>query len=224
MAVKRDLTPTDRLRARRSERGAALFIVVLVVALLTAIGVFAAHVTSLAQVASGYVRRSASALNVAEFALNSVAGDMSGKEADYDRFATRSGAAETCRMNSGLAPLLPPGSVVTCHVVDAQGASYFMPVGVKNDVQGMLGSLTRDPNVEGSFRVELTDVQQGAGITAGMGASGNALTLRKREATLTVTGSLLPIIPGGAATQCSSDRTRASENVTLRAFITYTIP
>ena len=44
------------------ERGAALFMVVLIVTLLTAIGTFAIHTTSMAQLAAGYSRREASAL------------------------------------------------------------------------------------------------------------------------------------------------------------------
>lgn len=209
----------DPSRDRSGERGAALFVVVLAITLLTAIGVFAAHVTSFAQVASGYVRRSASAMGIAEFALSSVTGDMSGKEGDYDRSATRTDPPSTCRMNRGL----PAGVPISCHVVDAQGASYFMPVDAKTG--GMLGSLSRDQSVEGAFRVEITDVQQSAGLTPGMGSSGNAVSLRQREAMVTVTGSLLPTPDDPTKpSQCVPDRTRASENVSVRAFISYTVP
>ena len=58
------------VKRRRSEDGAALFVVVLVVTLLTAIGAFAMHATSLAQLSSGYSRRAAAALYLAEMATN----------------------------------------------------------------------------------------------------------------------------------------------------------
>src|SRR5438045_233449 len=93
-----------RLRKRSSERGAALFIVVLVIVLLTAIGVFAVHATSMAQAASGYSRRAAAAFYLGEFAMNVVAGDMAGRETEYLQLAST--GKNDCRANIGLSTLL----------------------------------------------------------------------------------------------------------------------
>ncbi|AKT39382.1 pilus assembly PilX family protein [Chondromyces crocatus] len=59
----------SRVRARSRERGAAVFIVVLLVAMLTAIGVFAAHAASLSTISSGYARQSTQARYLTELAL-----------------------------------------------------------------------------------------------------------------------------------------------------------
>jgi hypothetical protein len=99
-----------------------------------------------------------------------------------------------------------------------------MPVAISGDTQGgMLGELGRDGTIQGSFRVEMTDVQQGMGLTAGMGATGNTQNLRSRQATLTITGSVLPVTAAGA-NMCVPAVTQASDNMMLRANISYTAP
>ena len=71
-----------RPRASRSgERGAALFIVVLVIVLVSAIGIFAVRVSSLVQVASGYSRRATSAAYIADLATNVLLSDQSDDKA-----------------------------------------------------------------------------------------------------------------------------------------------
>ncbi|MGE3670104.1 MAG: PilX N-terminal domain-containing pilus assembly protein, partial [Polyangiaceae bacterium] len=64
--------PTSRRpasRRRADERGAALFIVVLVITLLTAIGIFAARSASLVDVASGYDRQAIQTEYIAEYGI-----------------------------------------------------------------------------------------------------------------------------------------------------------
>jgi len=58
---------------RRSERGAALFIVVMVLALITAVGVFAVRSASLADVAAGYDREAAQASLLSQYATSTAA-------------------------------------------------------------------------------------------------------------------------------------------------------
>ena len=60
-------------RTRQAERGAAVFIVVMVLTLLTAVGLFAVRSASLADLAAGYDREGAQAALVAEYAVTASA-------------------------------------------------------------------------------------------------------------------------------------------------------
>ena len=63
-------------RARTNERGAALFVVVMVITLLTAVGVFAARSTSLVDAATGYGRQAAQTLALADYGAKLVASEL----------------------------------------------------------------------------------------------------------------------------------------------------
>jgi hypothetical protein len=58
-----------RSRRRSRERGAAVFIVVLVITMLTAIGLFAAHAATLSTIASGHERRMTQTHYLTEYAM-----------------------------------------------------------------------------------------------------------------------------------------------------------
>ncbi|MBM4361198.1 MAG: hypothetical protein FJ104_00845 [Deltaproteobacteria bacterium] len=207
-------------RARRpSERGAALFIVVLIVTLLTAIGVFAAHVTSQAQVAAGYSRRAGAAMHLGEFALNAIASDLGGREGDYHRLATASNPPQNCRANANLAAALPVGATPpTCAVIDNDGAKQVLP-GIAAD---LYGAMSRDGSVTPSVRVEVTDVGPAAEPQEGFAQGGSAVSTQAWQASLTGTGSLLPTVAGVAA--CSPDTARASQHLSVRGQVVYVTP
>lgn len=61
------MVTVHRSRSRRSERGAAVFIVMMVITLLTAIGVFAARSASLVDAATGYERQAIQAQYLSEY-------------------------------------------------------------------------------------------------------------------------------------------------------------
>ncbi|WP_437993200.1 hypothetical protein [Sorangium sp. So ce145] len=62
-------TSIARSRRRSRERGAAVFIVVLVITMLTAIGLFAAHAATLSTIASGHERRMTQTHYLTEYAM-----------------------------------------------------------------------------------------------------------------------------------------------------------
>ena len=64
------------IRRRESERGAALFVVVMVITLLTAVGVFAARSTSLVDAATGYGRQAAQTIALADYGTKLVASEL----------------------------------------------------------------------------------------------------------------------------------------------------
>ena len=62
--------------AHRAERGAALFVVVMVITLLTAVGLFAVRSTSLVDAATGYARQAAQTTALADYGLQLVASEL----------------------------------------------------------------------------------------------------------------------------------------------------
>lgn len=63
-------------RTRTGERGAALFVVVMVITLLTAVGIFAARSTSIVDAATGYGRQAAQTLALADYGAKIVASEL----------------------------------------------------------------------------------------------------------------------------------------------------
>jgi hypothetical protein len=58
------------------QRGAALFVVVMVITLLTAVGLFAARSTSLVDAATGYARQAAQSVALADYGVQLVASEL----------------------------------------------------------------------------------------------------------------------------------------------------
>lgn len=70
-------TPTlDRYRSRRSQRGAAVFLVILVITLLGAMGVFASRAAGLTEAAAGYDRGGEQAEYLAQYGAMLVAAEI----------------------------------------------------------------------------------------------------------------------------------------------------
>jgi hypothetical protein len=63
-------------RRRREQRGAAVFLVVMVMTIAAAIGIFSMHSASLAELAVGYSRQSTQATLIAEYAARATANDV----------------------------------------------------------------------------------------------------------------------------------------------------
>jgi len=68
--------PLTSTPSARSERGAALFVVVMVITLLTAVGLFAARSTSLVDAATGYARQAAQSVALADYGAQLVASEL----------------------------------------------------------------------------------------------------------------------------------------------------
>ncbi|HVU01757.1 MAG TPA: hypothetical protein VHE30_08395 [Polyangiaceae bacterium] len=208
-------------RHRKDERGAALFIVVLVIVLLTAIGVFAAHGASLAQAASGYSRRSAAAFYVGEFAMNVVTSQMAGKESENLQAAFT--GQNDCRATAGVRALLGnPAAIVPCLSIDYAQVKALMNPALVSDTDGaVFGALSRpdapaEQIIRGGFRVEMTDIGPAPALE-GMAQNGTA-AMTVWQSAFTVTARLVPTTAGG---DCSLDATRASETQSLRGSVVF---
>jgi hypothetical protein len=154
------------LRRRSRERGAAVFIVVMVIALLTGIGIFAARSASLVDTAAGYERQMLQTEYVAQYGTLATAAELgSGSAKAYvDQMST---GQDDCRAVSKLKPAAD-GAKPPCYKlfmselsarVNQNPAStvstLFDPPQKEDDVTipGSLGSAQLD----GNFVIEMTD-------------------------------------------------------------------
>ncbi|HMJ10125.1 MAG TPA: hypothetical protein VK524_01905, partial [Polyangiaceae bacterium] len=105
-------------RRRSSERGAAVFIVVMVITLVTAIGVFAARSASLVDIATGYDRQLVQTRLLSEYAGRLTASELgTGTARAYlDRFST---GVEKCESNLKALPIRP-GAPLPCKVLTTE--------------------------------------------------------------------------------------------------------
>ena len=88
-----------RSAARRSQRGAAVFIVVMAIVLLTGIGVFAVRTASLVDVAAGYDRQAMQTHRLSELAGRTLASDVAGSGDVLGPGMDRSLAVDRCIAN-----------------------------------------------------------------------------------------------------------------------------
>ena len=208
------------MKQRTDERGAALFIAVLVVALLTAIGVFAMHATSLAQLSSGYSRRAAAAFYLAELAANLRVATIADDPSSY----VASNSPGQCYASKELTPLLPPNTTDFCvpmERVDAIRMATADNTSLSADPEGFFGALNRpdvpsNQAVDAMIRVESTDHHPPPKPLQGFQIAGNMQIVQD---TLTVSASLTPLTTGSG--QCTVAVMRASEKQWLRGYVTY---
>jgi hypothetical protein len=206
-------------KPRSSERGAALFIVVLVTVLLSAIGIFAVRVASLVQVASGYNRRTTSAYYLAQLATN-VALSMHSDDKVTIQNATMTTAQADCREIAAARAVAPPGTRIFCHVKDNAAIVDKLKVNNGGLGAGPVGDIAR-PDVPASqavlpdVKVEITEAVLAPGFVAGSGQNTQTFS-----ASYTATGHLYPATLGGV---CGEDAARASSTTKLRAYVTYSM-
>lgn len=101
----------SRLRSRRSQRGATIFVVTLVMTLLTALGIFAARAAALTEQASGYDRQSEQTHFLMEEGMLTAAAEL-GQQPDAIMRQPQTGTQ--CYGLQGTAALLPAGVTLTC--------------------------------------------------------------------------------------------------------------
>ena len=189
-----------RLGSRRNERGAAVFIVVMVITLLTAIGIFAARSASMVDMASGYERQASQAMYVSEYgALATLTQLGSGAAQAYvDQMDTGS---DDCRANIGL-PANPRPACYKIFKNEVEGTTVRMAnesllEASSPTESGSFGPLS---NVMGDFVVELTD-KGPAGVVAGMDLAGTATRFSYVKVALTATAQIRPLV--GATFTCT---------------------
>lgn len=214
------------LVTKRHERGNALFIVVMVVTLLTAVGLFAMRSASLSNQAAGYNRQGVQTLYLSEFATRSAAAELVGKEQHYFnriiRGATSGG--DDCRANRNLSSLLVAPERPPCAKLLSQDmwtrANAVFPGNVGTTANRTLLGELGSSDIEGAFVVEMTDLAQVG--TPVIGEDAGPGRFKHMQVVLTATAQVRPKPPAGSSvTTCQDALTVTSSLQTLRARVTF---
>lgn len=182
-----------RLQSRASQRGAAIFVVILVLTILTAIGMFATRAAGLNQRLSGYSRQASQTGYVAEYGSLMVFDEITGPsgQAYIDQMKT---ASDVCQASSRIDA--GPGEVA-CYKIgmgemqnkltsEGNGAQLIDTTG------GSLGDFEAPTTAD--FNVEMTDLYKGA-PAAGSDQTGLVPGFGYMQITLTSSGQVRPIAP-----------------------------
>ena len=203
----------------KAQRGNALFVVVTIVTLLTAVGLFSMRAASLAEQAAGFNRLGTQTTYISEFAARTVASELVGKEQHYFRFI--SSGSDDCRANRQLAPLVAPNRP-PCYKLEANelwervDGEFPGNVGTSGD-RDLFGELSR-ADVEGAFVVELVDLARVGSPVAGEDIAGD--NFKHMQVTLSATAQVRP----GSSTDesaCDASLSAASSLQRLKARITF---
>jgi hypothetical protein len=177
-----------RLAARR-QRGAAVMLVVLILAMLMGIGLVAARTAQLSIGASGYDRQMTQTHYVTQYGIVAATSELSSARlAGYIR--TMALSPDT-QCSQGLLQLYVPD--YTCYRfgyqdLQTQAAQTFMPA--------VPGTALGNANIEADWLVEMSDLAPAAPV-AGMDlTSSGASNLRFMAVTLTSTGQVRPTTLG----------------------------
>lgn len=188
---------SQRLRRRHGERGAAVFVVVMALTMLTAVGVFGIRAASLANAASGYERQNTQNHYVSEYGmLGAVAELSSSRRTKY--FSDMRKGQEQCSAVKGVTDPVGPVPCLHLYANDVQtavtanfsGRPLFEATSASGStiVPGSLGPGWLD----GDFVVEITDPGQVGQPVAGSDLGGTGPKLGYWQVTLTATGQVRP--------------------------------
>jgi hypothetical protein len=166
-----------QLRKLQAQRGAAVFIVVMVLTLLTAVGIFAVRSASMADVAAGYDREGAQATLVAQYGIVSTAAYMATGVADtivrtMHMPPGSSYKQPTCESNAYPIPApSPPGNPECYRIYQTEiqnsftassNETVFAPANLAGSITGSTSSLNANEITDATFIVELTDASTSA--------------------------------------------------------------
>ncbi|WP_437679845.1 hypothetical protein [Sorangium sp. So ce131] len=185
-----------KVSRRSGERGAAVFIVVLVISMLTAIGVFAAHAATLSTIASGHERQMTQTHYVTEYAMSLVLADLerAGSLNEIDaavRQSTLAGSPPQCSVPT--LDTTPYCFSFIPRTLQAKAAENLVEPPVPgNPVADEPGSLGLS-DVSWNFKVELADKTAGIAGPAGMDeTSAGAANVKYCMVTLNARGLVWP--------------------------------
>lgn len=183
--------PAIALARRRSQRGASVLIVFLVLAMLTGIGMFAARSAALSTSVSGSSKQLMQTRYVTEYAVMNAAAALAGNPQRYVDQMPRYVPVVNDPKCYGMATV--PNS--TCfplgfkELEDAAGVPLIVPADVPNKIPGGLGPAS----VEADFNIDLTDLQPAAPPVPGEAMNAeNTVKTTYLSLTLTATGQLRP--------------------------------
>lgn len=216
---------SGRIRARHSsERGAAVFIVVMVIALLTAIGLVAAHTASLVDTASGYDRQLLQTSYLADYAGMVGTAEFGTNPETYLKLMLQ--GSEQCPSNGALTPIAT-GAPVPCYKLFTDELSQR----VANNFSGQTLLDTQAAQTDGSlgpplgvgtsmmngvFMVEMIEAYN-SDPKAGSDVGGTATAFHDVQVTLTATAQIRSMPTSTANTDPWCANTSASTSASVQA-------
>jgi len=192
-----------RARARREQRGAAIFLVVLVLTIVAGIGVFSMRSAGLVDLATGYSRQSVQTTFVAEYAARAAATYLE---------ANPSLARSTTRI-VGCSPALfeyDPDS--PCLVLKTSTLAETLAA-APDGVSGLLASPHDPTGIDAEFVTEMTEPTM-ANITASPGFTSGLF----QQVTFTSIARVFPTVDTDT-TVCSASARGAVSQQTVRAHV-----
>jgi PilX N-terminal len=210
-----------RRAGRQAERGAAVFIVVMVLTLLTAVGLFAVRSASMADLAAGYDREGSQAALVAEYAITAsaayLANDPSTVLLGYKASITNS--PQPCQSNALPGTFPAPSPRPGCYRLELaevqtsfgkmSAETVFAPANLTGSATGATSSLNANETTNATFVVEVTDAAK-----TGVPAEGDDAKVSTVVMTLTAISQVRP----AAACAASLSAPAAGQQV-MRAMI-----
>ena len=208
-----------RIRSHARERGAAVFVVVMVLTSLTALGVFAIRASSMAGRAAGYERQNTQNHYVGEYGLLTAVTELSSsRRSAYVQKMASGSNTETCTANQGR-------TGVPCYPIYANDVQKSVSGNFSNRLLFEQATPNSTPVVPGSsgpagldgdFVVELTNPGPVGMPVAGTDVGGTGSKFRYLQLTLTSVGQ---VRPAGDPTACAPSVTAVAGNETGRAFV-----
>lgn len=207
--------------SRAHQRGATIFIVVMVLTMLTAIGVFAIRAASLGSITAGYDRQNTQNHYVGEYGMLSVVTELSStRRSAYVKEMTS--AHDNCWATKDVAD--PSSHIfVPCYRLYAKEVQNLLPTGhllfdpasADGGTVTAPGSLGPAP-LDGDFVVEMTDPGPVGAPVAGTDVGGTGPRFRYLQVTLTSIGQ---VRPSGDPAACVNNSAALAGNETGRAFV-----
>jgi hypothetical protein len=217
-------------RRGRGERGAAVFIVVMVIALLTAIGLVAAHNASLVDTASGYDRQLLQTSYLADYAGMVGTAEFGANPQTYLSLMLQ--GSEQCPSNGSLTPITT-GAPVPCYKLFMDELSQR----IATNFSGQTLLDQQDVSTDGSLGPPLgvgTDMMNGVFMVemieaydsdpkAGSDVGGTSTAFHDVQVTMTATAQIrsMPTSSANGDAWCADTSTSTSASVqAIRAHVT----
>jgi hypothetical protein len=199
----------SRLAARSRQRGAALFVVLLVITLLMGIGAFAARSSHLAVAASGADKKATQARYVAEYGLMFATAKLSnGGAQSYLQQMRRPANIDVCYGQNALSPQRTCYRMFSSMIQGELAAEGFKVCDLASgSTPGSFGT----SNAECAFSVELSDLSEGAVLPGFDLAGGKAL--RFWYVTASSVGQVRLFNTGGANLDASSAESSVTSTI-----------
>jgi len=181
--------PRRPVRRRRSdERGAAMFIVLMVIMILSAIGTFALSNARFEVQASGFLRQRAVSMEATTLGATAAMSEVAAAPDVYSkRIRNSATTGEICRANAGL-PVTPAPPCFHLYALDIENRTGLTATHLfERPTGGFPGSLGTDL-VSGGFWVELTEPLDVIRPVPGAPIDGSPGTPKFLDITLSSTG------------------------------------